>query len=195
MMWIGLTGGLASGKSTVAQILRKKGFSVIDADQVARDVLKKNGPGFEPTLRTFGQDLKGPDGELDRQKLAQLVFQDKEALGRLESIVHPYVQSEVKKQRQSLEQKGVTHAFYDVPLLYEKNLEDQFDRIVVVGCDVATQKKRAQQRNGWSESEVNARLLSQIPLIEKMKKSSYVILNEGSLADLEKSVDVFVKSL
>ena len=195
MKWIGLTGGLASGKSTVAQILKKRGLIVLDADQVARDVLKKNGVGYAETLRTFGQDLKQADGEIDRQKLAQIVFQNKEDLLRLEKIIHPLVQSEVQKQKADLEKQGIAWAFYDVPLLFEKNLEDQFDQIVVVGCDLATQKKRAQSRNSWSESEVEARLLSQVPLLEKMKKADFIILNEGSLPDLEKSVDDFLKKL
>lgn len=195
MKWIGLTGGLASGKSTVAGLLRKKGFAVLDADQVAQDVLKKGSPGLKQVVQVFGTDLLGADGELNRKKMAELVFSSKSHLQQLENIVHPLVQEKIRKLRSELEKKGDLMAFYDVPLLFEKNLFSQFDAVIVVVADEATQILRMKSRNSWGDEEIQRRLKSQLPMAEKEKRAHHVIRNHGSLDDLEDQVDQLVNGL
>lgn len=188
MKWVGLTGGLGSGKSTVASILRTKGWPVIDADQIARQVLDPGTEGLTKVLQVFGPDLLLPNGELNRAELGRRVFGFPEKLLKLESIIHPRVQAEVQKQKQQLSQLGFKMAFYDVPLLFEKKLSG-FDAVVVVNAPPDVVRERLRKRNGWSEEEIDARLGAQIPLTKKTASADHVIQNTGSLHDLEAEVD------
>ncbi len=195
MKWIGLSGGLASGKSTVANILRRKGLPVLDADQIAKDVLQNGTLGLKKVLETFGKDLIGSDGELNRQKMAQLVFNSPSDLQKLEAIVHPLVQEKVKETRKNLEEKGNKIAFYDVPLLFEKNLQSHFDATVLVSCSQALQRSRMKSRNRWTDEEIEARLKSQLPLSKKEKIAKFIIYNNSTLDQLETQVEQFLISL
>lgn len=188
MKWIGLTGGIASGKSTVAKILREQGYPVVDADILAREAVKPNSSGYQEVLSQFGNEILNPQGEIDRQKLGQIVFSDLEKLSQLEAIIHPIVRGLQNKKRHELDQKGVEYAFYDVPLLFEKNLNDQFDHVVVVFGSRAHQVERMKDRDGLSLEEIEDRLKSQIPLEEKKLKADFVVNNEGDLSDLKKEV-------
>lgn len=194
MKWIGLTGGLGSGKSTVAKILRAKGWPVIDADRLAHEVLAPGSPGLHEVLMVFGQDLLQSDGHLDRRELGQRVFGNPIQLSRLEAIVHPRVQEMVRTQRMQLEQAGMRMAFYDVPLLYEKKL-DGFDAIVVVTSNPSTIRARLKTRNQWSDQEIDERLARQIPLSEKESRADFVIRNEGTIESLDAAVDEFLNLL
>lgn len=193
MKWVGLSGGLASGKSTVANILRRKGYTVIDADQMAREVLQKGTSGLQKVIDCFGLELLDANGELNRNKMAQVVFSSPEQLNKLEMIVHPLVQEKVRNIRKKLEERSEKIAFYDVPLLFEKNLESQFDTTVLVYCNESLQKSRMKSRNNWSDSEIEARLKSQLPMSEKLKRAGFVINNEGSLDELEAQVENVLK--
>lgn len=195
MKWIGLTGGIGSGKSTVAEILKENGVSVVDADVVAREVTQKTGPGFSPVVQEFGQEILNAQGELDRRKIAEIVFRDPKKLLKLEAILHPLVGAEVKKRRAQLESKGCEFAVYDVPLLFEKKLNTQFDAVVVVNCSLDTQIKRTVARSGLTEREVRDRIAAQVPLSEKVKQADYVIENEGSLAELKIQVSELSRKL
>jgi dephospho-CoA kinase len=195
MKWIGLTGGIGSGKSTVAEILRDNGVAVVDADAVARELTEKTGPGFGPVVKEFGPGIVNSAGEIDRRKLGEIVFADQKKLEKLESILHPLVSEQVKKIRMGLESQGYDYAVYDVPLLYEKKLEKNFDAVIVVSTSVETQVKRTLGRGNISESEVRARIKSQVPLVEKVKKGHHVIDNEGSREELKKQVVDLVKKL
>ncbi|MEK6773692.1 MAG: dephospho-CoA kinase [Bdellovibrionota bacterium] len=195
MKWIGLSGGLASGKSTVANFLRRKGFSVLDADQIAKDVLQNGTLGLQKVVETFGKDLIGSDGELNRQKMAQVVFNSPSDLQKLEAIVHPLVQAKVKETRKKLEEKGTKIAFYDVPLLFEKNLQSQFDATVLVSCSETLQRSRMKSRNRWSDEEIEARLKAQLPLAKKEKLAKFIIHNNSDLDQLETQVELLLKSL
>lgn len=189
MKWIGLSGGLASGKSTVAAVLRRKGYQVIDADQVAREVLQKGTIGLQKIVEIFGQQLLESNGELNRNKMAEIVFSSPDQLKKLEMIVHPLIQEKVRITRKNLEEKKEKIAFYDVPLLFEKNLESQFDATILVYSSETVQKSRMKSRNNWSDVEIQSRLSAQLPMAEKLKKAKWVLNNEGTIADLEKQID------
>lgn len=195
MLWVGLTGGLGTGKSTVAGILRQKGHIVVDADEMARLAL---GPGREAlakVVRRFGTDLIGTDGALDRRRLGRLVFADKSALAELEAIVHPEVRKLTLERRQAAEREGRAIAFYDVPLLFEKGMQRDFTKIIIVTADREIQIERAIRRDGLTRDEVERRLGSQLPLDQKVKSADFVIVNNGDLRSLEVQVDQVLKSL
>jgi dephospho-CoA kinase len=188
MRWIGLTGGLGSGKSTVSQILRRLGVPVVDADAVARSLTDKGGAAVEAVAQAFGKDLLLADGSIDKKSLASQVFGHPEKLAKLEGLLHPLVRAEVAKQRQSLKSQGAKYAVYDVPLLFEKSMQKDFDLIVVVNCSLAEQKERVRKRNGWSMDEIDRRLAAQLPLKEKATRADLVIQNSGTMKDLEVQV-------
>lgn len=188
MRWIGLTGGIASGKSTVGQVIEKAGFSVVDADQLAREVLKTGPKAHNEIVAAFGQDVATVHGEIDRAKLGQIVFADKEKLRQLEGILHPRIRDLALQRKAELESKGVKTAFYMVPLLFEKNMQDQFDEIVVVSCPEEIQKERLIKRDGLSDIEAKQRLAAQLPLAEKIRQADHVIENSGTKEELEEKV-------
>ena len=195
MTWIGLTGGIGSGKSTVAKALRLKGFAVIDADEMARRAVSPGSPGLNAVVQTFGQKILNPDGSLDRKALGAAVFSDASQLETLEKIIHPQVQELVRKERELLERQGHTLLFYDVPLLYEKALEKQFDAVLVVDCPEPERIRRVQLRDGLSETEIKKRLAHQLPLENKVKKAHYVVENQGDLKDLETQLDRIIEKM
>lgn len=195
MHWYGLTGGLGTGKSTVSQFLRKQGVPVVDADRIAREVVEKGSTGLSQLTQAFGPGILNQSGELDRQKMASLVFSEPKKLELLESIIHPLVQQEVRSQRQWLSDQHYSWAVYDVPLLFEKNLKSQFDGIILVTCDEDQQWARIRVRNAWNDEEIRKRLQAQVPLKEKIRQSDHVIENNGSLEDLEKKVAALVQLL
>lgn len=189
MLWIGLTGGLGSGKSTVAQILRKKGIAVIDADRKAREVIEKGSEGFQEVVDAFGPQVLGPDQEINRSELARLVFQSAALKEKLESIIHPKIQEAVRSERSYLQDQGLQIAFYDVPLLFEKNLQKQFDAVLVVFAPKELQIQRVRERNQWSLDEIESRLQNQVSLDQKKNQADYVIENTGTLLELEAQVE------
>ena len=196
MKWVGLTGGLGTGKSTVSKLLIGRGIPVIDADRIAREVVEPNGPAFPGIVQAFGSGILQPDGSIDRVLLAKAVFEDPKKLLQLETLVHPLVQAEVMNQRSWLKDQHHHWAVYDVPLLFEKNLKSQFDFVLVVSVtDVATQICRLKLRNGWSDEEIQKRLKAQLPLSEKVAQADYVIQNDADLSSLEKKVDTLVQML
>ncbi|MCB9072933.1 MAG: dephospho-CoA kinase [Bdellovibrionaceae bacterium] len=195
MKWIGLTGGIACGKSEVTSRLKAKGWSVVDADALAHMALRPGQSSYQQIIQHFGPLILNLDKTIDRQKLAQVVFNNKDELAFLESVVHPWVQAKVREQRDIWEQAKHTMAFYDVPLLFEKNLQDQFDAVVVVACDESTQIARLKKRNGFSEEQARQRIAAQLPLEEKIKKANFVIENNGDLLTLDKNIDVVLTKL
>ncbi len=187
MIWIGLTGGLGTGKSTVAQMLRESNFSVIDADQISRDVVAVGGLGLGQVVAAFGKDVLNQDQSLNRKKIAELIFQDTKKKELLENIVHPLVQQEVVRLRDQLQKQGKQLAFYDVPLLFEKKIPG-FDAVIVVAADSDFQKQRLIQRNNWSDAEIDSRQRNQLPLVDKIKSADYVLINNGSLVELRQQL-------
>jgi dephospho-CoA kinase len=181
---VGLTGGIASGKSTLAAALRDLGAPVIDADAIARAAVRPGTPALQEVARTFGTGVLGPDGALDRRAMAATVFADPAARARLEAIVHPAVRAEVAAETARLAASGHDLAFYDVPLLYEGGLEGEVDCVVVVHAPRALQLSRLRARDGMTREEAEARLASQLPIDEKARRADVVVSNDGDVASL-----------
>jgi dephospho-CoA kinase len=195
MKWIGLTGGIASGKSTVSRLLREQGFTVIDADSIAKYVVEPGHNGLKQVVNHFGAEILKPDGSLDRRKLGQMVFGSPAKLLELENLLHPLIKAETLRRRNESAQKGEAFAFYDVPLLFEKKMESEFDSIIVVEAGEHLQKSRMKQRDQLSDDEIIHRLRSQIPLAHKVGKATWVLRNEGTLEDLELAVRDLVRKI
>ena len=164
MKWIGITGGIATGKSTVTQRLRTLGYDVLDADEVAHRVTDLVLPQI---FQTFGESVKNPDGSLNRKALGALIFGHEEQRKELEAIIHPLVRVQVAAEKSQLEKSGRAVAFYGVPLLYEKQMEKDFDAVILVSSTPDLQLERLQKRNSLGEIEALARVKSQIPLKDK----------------------------
>ena len=186
MLWVGLTGGIASGKTTVAEMLRQRSVPVVDADLFAHQALQALRPEL---IQIFGSSILNRAGDVDRKSLGHLVFSDKKKLSQLESLVHPWIQEKVRQERQKLASQGHDLAVYDVPFLFEKNLQDQFDKILVVYLPQELSLKRLAQRNQISPKEATRRMSHQIDIEDKKLKADFVIDNQGSLQDLEKQVE------
>ena len=195
MKWVGITGGLATGKSTLSDALRQEGFTVIDADLVARQAVEPGSEGLRSVINEFGDSLLNPEGGLDRQRMAEIVFSHPEKLRVLESILHPLVQAEVLRQRKSTEASGAAFCFYDVPLLFEKSMQGQFDQVVVVYAPRHVQIERAIKRNGWTEDEVEGRLQAQVDIESKREQADLVFDNSGSREDFSQRFSEFLASL
>lgn len=195
MLWIGLTGGIATGKSTVSRLLRARGYAVIDADQLSREVVQIGTEAHREIASAFGPDAISDSGELDRKKIGAIVFSDRSKLALLESIIHPRVRRRAQELRDELAAEGREVAFYDVPLLFEKNMKGLFDRTVVVACSPETQLRRLILRDGFPEEEAKRRVASQIPIAEKTKLADDVIRNEGGMDELEKAVGDYLAKL
>lgn len=189
MMWVGLTGGIASGKSTVAEILKKNGYPVINADQWAHQALRPDSPVVGAVIKAFGDAILDESRAVDRAKLGAIVFTDESKRKLLESIVHPFVKQKVLEARRELIEQGYEVAFYDVPLLFEAKLEKDFDRIILVYCPENLQLERLMRRNNLTQEAAEARLRVQIPMAEKRKSADIVIDNSGAREELEPAVD------
>jgi len=191
---IGLTGGIASGKSTVAAILRRLGAAIVNADELAREVVQPGTPGWKEIVETFGPEALQPDQSLDRQKLRKIVFSDPAARKKLEAIIHPKVRALAQQRFQERAAAGDEIVVYEVPLLFEGNLQDSLRPIILVAADTSTQKERLKKRNQLGESEAEKHISAQMSLEEKRRLADYVIENDGSLEDLERQVrDVLAK--
>jgi len=186
---VGLTGGIASGKSTVSRQLRALGCEVIDADQLAREVVAPGEPAWQAILEAFGREVVHPGGALDRKRLGAIVFADPAARQRLEAIVHPAVHA----RRQARLRAVTDHAFdglvvLDTPLLVEVGGAAEVDRLVVVYADRADQLARLRARDGLDGAEAERRLASQMPLADKVRLAHYVIDNSGSPEETDAQV-------
>ena len=195
LKWIGLTGGIATGKSTFSKILRDLGWPVVDADTLARKVVAKGSPGLKSIVAKFGEDVLNTQGELDRKSVGKLIFEDQEKRLLLESILHPLIQVERNKEKRKLEETQVEIAFYDVPLLFEKEMKDEFDATVLVYAKPEKQKERLRLRDNLSDVDIDRRLNSQMPIDKKMKLADYVVFNEGSEFDLKSNALTVVSQL
>ncbi len=195
MKWIALTGGIACGKSTVSQLLRSKSVPVIDADEIAREVLQKDSSGLKLVVESFGEEVLLEDGTLDRRKLGQRVFGHPDMLHKLESITHPLIRAETARRRDALEKKGEPLAIYDIPLLFETKAQSQFDAVIVVTCTKHQQKERLRRRTNLSDDEIEMRIASQLPLSLKEQEAQFVLHNDRDESHLLQEVGRLVKWL
>ena len=189
MLKVGLTGGIASGKSTVSEIFASLGAKILDADEVAREVLLPGQPAWTRLRQAFGQGFFNSDGTVKRQKLRKLVFADPEKRKQLNAIVHPEVMREINRKSETLSssiQRGVL--LVDVPLLLEVGVANRFDKVVVVYASESVQIKRLMQRDGISEEEAKQALKAQMVLKKKVEQADYVIDNSGRLEETRSQV-------
>ncbi|MBC1934811.1 dephospho-CoA kinase [Listeria grandensis] len=191
---IGLTGGIASGKTTVSNMLADAGFPIVDADIAARKVVAKNTEGAKLIQAAFGETVFGKDGELDRPKLGEIIFHDSEKREILNAIVHPLVRQWMLAERDRLIARGHEVIVFDIPLLLESKLEAMVNTIVVVYVDEQTQLARLMQRNDLSEKDAKARISSQMPLSEKIKHADIVINNVHGLVETKQQVDELIRT-
>jgi dephospho-CoA kinase len=193
MLLVGLTGGIGSGKSTVARFLGEHGAVIVDADVFARDAVGAGSDAFDAVVQRFGDEVVGPDGELDRPKLASIVFADRAALADLEAIVHPEVRRMIADRIQA--ELDTDHVVVLVnPLLIEMGAHRDCDVVVVISADPETQVARTVAR-GMDEADVRARLAAQLPIEERARAADVLLDNEESLEDLEAEVAVLWASL
>lgn len=184
-MVIGLTGGIASGKSTVAKIFKEKGITVIDADVEARLAVEKGEKAYEEIVAYFGTEILQADGSIHRPKLGEIIFNDKEKRELLNQMVHPRVRERMNEKKEKAIANGEEIIVLDIPLLFETRNVKEFDKTVVVYVDERTQKKRLMARNNLTEEAARARIRSQMPLVEKKQLADEVIDNNGTIAETE----------
>ena len=185
---IGLTGGIGSGKSTVAGFLARRGAAIIDADAISRSLTASGGRAMAAIARTFGETMLGPDGAMNRQAMRERIFQDPHAKHQLEQIIHPLVSQITAEQAQAAVQSGHRVLVFDVPLLVEsgERWRKQVDRVMVVDCDTETQTQRVMARSGLSAEEVNRIVAQQASRAQRLACADLVVVNQGlSFDDLD----------
>lgn len=177
---IGLTGSIASGKSTVSLMFDEYGIPVVDADKVSREVVRPGEEAYDQIVKTFGSGILRADGTLDRPQLGSIVFNDEKAREKLNGIVHPAVRKKMKLDKEAYFEAGADCVVLDIPLLFEGNRTHTVDKTLVVYVDEEVQVKRLMERNQFTEEEAWQRISSQIPIGEKAKMADRVINNNGS---------------
>lgn len=196
MKIIGLTGGFKTGKSTVADILSKLGARVIDADRLARHTLEPKTKTLKRLVQTFGEGILDKRGKIDRPKLAKLVFGNRRNLQILNSIIHPQVIEDIKKQIAEIKNSNPEAiVIIEVPLLFEANMQDMMDKIIVVATTKDIQLKRARKTTSLSIEEIKKRINSQMPLSKKRKLADMVIDNNKNLEEIRRQVKKIWKKI
>lgn len=191
MLIVGLTGGIATGKSTVARRLKELGARLIDADHLAREVVEPGEPAFEEIRARFGPEVIGPDGRIDRARLGEIIFRDEKAREDLESIIHPRVRQRIRTTIERLRQEGDDCVIVcDIPLLFETGAALEWvDRTLVVYAPKEVQRERLIRRSGLDPQEADRRIAAQLPTEEKVRRADDVIDNSGDLENTLQQVD------
>ncbi|MCW1928495.1 dephospho-CoA kinase [Bhargavaea beijingensis] len=193
-MIIGLTGSIASGKSTVSRLLEERGFPIVDADRIARIVVEPGQPALEAIRQAFGDDVILEDGSMDRAAVGERIFNNPADRKKLNDIMHPAIRKEMLRQRDRHFERGAKTVVMDIPLLFESRLQHYADKVLVVSVTEETQLKRLMQRDGFSEKEARARIASQLPISEKERGADAVIYNNGTIEESEKQLDRILES-
>jgi dephospho-CoA kinase len=195
MLRLGLTGGIASGKSAVAAMLRDMGFAVLDADSLAHKLVEPGQSAYEEVVREFGPDVVAPDGRIDRTKLSAIVFNDRSKLDRLNAIIHPRVAEGVFRQFDEWERQGTRDAaFVEAALLIESGIHKKLDGLIVAWCEPEQQLERLTAR-GLNEAEARRRIAAQLPVEEKLRYATEKINCSGSLDETRHQVEALAAKL
>ena len=194
---VALTGGIASGKSTVGRLLEEKGAYLLDSDKMAREVVRKETPGWQEIVDHFGRDILGPDGEIDRQRLAGIIFNDPGERAFLNGVTHPRIFQLMAEELRDIEAEtgGKGIVILDIPLLVEAKAGKMFDFTLVVDASPQIQVERLQKDRGSSTEEAWSRINSQVSREERLRVADLVIHNDGGMGDLEKEVEEAWKEL
>ncbi|HXX67305.1 MAG TPA: dephospho-CoA kinase [Polyangiaceae bacterium] len=195
MHLFGLTGGIATGKSTVAAHLRSRGLPVIDADELSREVVAPGTDGLREVVAAFGQAILAQDGTLDRPALARIVFADDEARRRLNALIHPRIRRRVGELAAGLSAAGEPLGCYEAALIVESGSADRFRPLVVVACPEDVQLARVRARGGASERDALARIRSQLPMALKIAAADYVIDTSGPLEESARRTDAVLQAI
>jgi dephospho-CoA kinase len=195
MLWIGLTGGIGSGKSTFAKFAQEMGIPVIFADAVVRDLLTQSSEVKAEIEKRFGKQVFNDSQEIDRTKLGKLVFADQQSRQDLERIIHPRVRTQVQQVRRDFGRKGHKIAIYEVPLLFEQKMESQFDCIIFISAPMALRIRRLMNDRQLSLDEAQSRIVAQLPEADKVKMSTYVLNNSGDLESFSRQSKELLQKL
>ncbi|MBR4164188.1 MAG: dephospho-CoA kinase [Solobacterium sp.] len=193
MKKIGITGTIASGKTTVSILLRRRGMPVFNSDQYAKMCLHKGNARFDEIVKTFGEGILDETGDINNKKLAAIVFSNEEERQKLNAIVHPFVFEGMHKF--FAQKEDLPFAFAEVPLLFECHLENEFDEIIVVTCQKETAIQRMMEDRNYTREEAEARYLSQIDPEKQIAAASIVIYNDESIQDLDRKVNQMIGKL
>jgi dephospho-CoA kinase len=188
MRVVGLTGGIASGKSTAARTLAELGAPIVDADQVARDVVAPGQPALNEIVRSFGREMLLPDGTLDRKRLGAVIFADADKRRTLNAITHPRIGLETQARLGQLRDEGVPVAIYEAALLVENGAHHGLDGLIVTVCDEETQLARLVLRDGYMLTEARARIAAQGPMADKIAAATWVVDTSGPLVETQKQL-------
>jgi len=196
MLIVGLTGGIASGKSTVAKMFEREGAYIVDTDAISREVVEPGTPGWQEVINAFGKAILNQDRTLNREILGDIVFADPRKRKKLEALLHPKIyQRQEELIRAVLKKDTQAVIIVAIPLLIEVNRQDTVDRVILVYVSPQVQLERLMQRDGFSPAEAQKRLSSQMPIDTKLKYADYVINNEGPLEDTCRTVRKVFESL
>ena len=192
MRILGLTGGIGSGKSMVAQMFAQLGAAVVDADQLARDVVEPGQPALQEIAATFGPEVLLPDGRLDRPRLAGIIFADPAERAKLDAITHPRIRARMDEEIEA-RRSGPGVLLVDIPLLYENDRVNTVEKVIVVWVDPPTQLRRLRQRSGLSAEAARQRISAQMPLDAKRARADHVIDNSGELEETRRQVEAIYR--
>ncbi len=193
---IGITGGVGTGKSTIAAMFGKFGALVIDADKITHDKMKKNKDMCRKIINEFGRNILADSGQIERRRLAAVVFKDRKALDKLCAIVHPAVIKHVNEYiNKTAKKPGIPAVIIDAPLLIEAGMHTMLDALIVVRASVATQIERTRKKTGLCRAEIKRRMRNQIPLKKKLILADYIIDNEGTRRNTQKIVSKIWKEI
>lgn len=186
---VGLTGGIASGKSTVSNMLKAMEITVIDADVESRLAVESGESAYKQIIAAFGREILKPDGAIDRAKLGSIIFHDEQKRQLLNKIVHPEVRRRMNRKKEAALAKGEKMVVLDIPLLFESKLTSMVDKTILVYADLDIQLNRLMERNNLTRDEAEARIHSQMPLSEKIHLADAVINNNGSLSETKRQLE------
>lgn len=193
--FLGLTGGIASGKSTADEFFKKKKIPIIDSDLIAHKIMEIGQNGYKAVVDYFGTDILNDDQTINRRKLGGIVFNDKAKLKKLNELTHPLVHQEIKQQMARYRANQEKLVVIDVPLLFESGFESLCNGVLVISITPELQIERLMKRNDFTKKEAIARINNQMPLSEKEKRATYVVANTGTIDDLEKKLSDLLQEI